>query len=398
MKKSYEEYLSILRAFVQDAVPEIAEITELTKLMNLAYINSTLGLVCCMFMKHPQLVPPESMPFVRKHCLHDIYLYTERAESMKALARKLDQNGIDLLLFKGFIVREYYPMPELRSFGDIDFVIRTADREKCDKLMKELGYESQVNWEPVYSYARASEYYEVHTNIMTVNVSDHADYIEYFSRLWEHTQPCETISGTHILEFTPEYHLLYLLTHIAKHISGSGAGIRMYLDIAFFLKRFGATLDWAWIEGELKALHFEDFFNVVLTAVQDWFGVESPLPLRPIAPQTMADFLEYTMEGGTFGKVGRDNSIVYLKQQNPGNEDISKVQTLLHHAFPPKDDLKERYSYIKKHGWLLPVAWVQRLADSRKEWGRFAANTKSIITAKPDEVLKLKRIYKEIGL
>lgn len=65
---------------------------------------------------------------------------------MNQLIHQLDAHQIDHLLFKGFIVRDYYtPCPELRTFGDIDFVIRKEDRQKCDELMKELGYEPQDN-------------------------------------------------------------------------------------------------------------------------------------------------------------------------------------------------------------------------------------------------------------
>lgn len=53
--------------------------------------------------------------------------------------------------------------------------------------------------------------------------------------------------------FTPEFHFLYMLTHIAKHIHGSGAGLRMYLDLAAFIRHHGTGLDWPWIEAQLRA-------------------------------------------------------------------------------------------------------------------------------------------------
>lgn len=398
MKEIYLKYVAALRAFVQGTAPEPATAEELNELLSLAAINSTAGIVCNSYMAHPDKVARDVFSFLRKQCMGEVVLYSRRAEQMKLLVEKLDQNGIDCLLFKGFIVRDYYSVPELRTFSDIDFVIRREDREKCDALMQELGYELRENWEPVYSYLKGTEYYEVHTDVMEIDVSDKTDYVAYYSHIWEHVQPSTAVKKPHALEFTPEFHFLYLLTHIAKHINGSGAGIRMYLDIAFFIKHFGNTLDWHWISGELKTLCFEDFANMTLTAVEKWFGVAGSLELRPIPEQTMEDFLEFTLEGGIYGRVGRDKSLVFLKQQGRNDEDVSKFKTLMLHAFPPVKSLENRYTYLQKHKWLLPAAWVHRFFGSSKEWGRFADHTKNIISADSEEVLKLKRIYKEIGL
>lgn len=398
MKELYSKYLSALRAFLHGTAPQKLNPEETGEFLNLAQINSTSGIVCHSYMTHPDLADPQALPLMRKQCLHEISVYSRRAELMKLLLDELTQNGIDCILFKGFVVREYYSVPELRTFGDIDFVIRKEDRTKCDQLMKQLEYAPRDTWEPAFSYLKGSEYYEIHTSVMEVDVSDKADYPEYFSHIWEHVQPSTMAENPHILEFTPEFHFLYLLTHIAKHISGSGAGIRMYLDIAFFIKHFGTSLDWQWIAGELNPLHFEAFANMALTAVEQWFGVKSPLPLKPISGQVMEDFLEFTMDGGVYGYAGRDKSIVFLKQQDRNTEDVSRLKTLMFHAFPPAKALENRYTYLQKSHLLLPAAWVHRLIGSRKEWNRFADHTKNILTADEEAVLKLKRIYKEIGL
>ena len=398
MQPIYGKYLAALRAFGQNSAPEALSAEEAQEVLRLAHINRTAGIVCYVYLSHPELVPASLLPGMRRLCYADIELYSQRSSRMKLLMEKMSQQQIDCLLFKGLVVREYYPVPELRTFGDIDFVIRTTDREKSDALMKELGYNPETSWEPVYSYRKENEHYEIHTDVMEIDVSDKADYKTYFSHIWEHVQPSTLVDYPHMWEFTPEYHLMYLLTHIAKHISGSGASIRMYLDIALFANHFGSTLNWQQIAEELNTLCLSDFANVVFTAAERWFGVPSPLELRPVPEQVLADFLDFTLEGGVYGYVGRDKSIVFLKQQSRSTEEVSKTKTLLFHAFPPVSSLENRFTYLQKHRWLLPVAWVHRLVSSRKEWGRFADHTKKIITADTEEAQKLKQIYKELGL
>lgn len=398
MKNIYSTYLSALRAFLHGTVPHELSGEAAAELWKLANANATGGIVGYAYMTHPDRVDADILQTMRSCCFSEIHLYARRAEQMKLLTAELSRNGIDCILFKGYVLREYYSVPELRSFSDIDFVIRREDRVKCDTMMKQLGFEPKDTWEPAYSYLKGSEFYEIHTDVMEVNVSDKADYTEYYSHIWDHVRPSPLAGQPHILEFTPEFHFLYLLTHIAKHVSGSGAGIRMYLDIAFFLKHFGAALDWQWVAQELKTLRFERFSNLVLSAVEQWFGVESPLPLNRVSPQTQEDFLEFTMEGGIYGRTGRDRSTVYLKQQNRNEEAVSKGKTLLYHAFPPARVMENRYTYLQKHPWLLPAAWVHRLAGSYSQWGRFADHTRNILTADEEAVRKLKRLYKEIGL
>lgn len=245
-----------------------------------------------------------------------------------------------------------------------------------------------------YSYYKNPEYYEIHTDVMEVDVSDKADYKGYFQHIWEHAHRVDA----HTYELSPEYHFLYLLTHIAKHISGSGAGIRMYMDIAVFIRHFGKELDWDYIQKELNFLCLVDFANMVLTIVRDYFGVESPVLLREIDAQVMEDFMGFTLAGGVFGHIGRDSGLISLKTQNRNEEEISRARTFFSRLFAPADALEKRYTYLKGRHWLLPVAWVHRLFKTRDKWEEHAKEAQSIMNTDTEEVLKLKRIYKEIGL
>lgn len=385
--------LKILKGFVLEENPGSFQ-GDWMKLIQLAHIHSVTGILGYMVKKYPNESNEKVSEMLRRQCLHSIAIFSLRAERMKALIRKMDENGIDHLIFKGYVLREYYPVPELRSFGDIDFLIRPEDRKKSDALMMQLEFERKTDWEPVYSYVKKMEYYEIHTDVMEVDVSDKADYKGYYRQIWEHAH---VVNG-HTWELTPEFHFLYLLTHIAKHISGSGAGIRMYMDIAVFIRHFGMELDWEYVRRELSKLCFTDFANMVLTVVWRYFGVESPIPLKEVPEDVLQDFMIFTMDGGTFGHAGRDSGLISLKSQNRNEESVSRTVTFFHRLFPDASSLEKRYTYLHNKHWLLPVAWVHRFFRTRDTWGKHAKEAQSIMSADTEEVLKLKRIYKEIGL
>lgn len=385
--------LKALKNYIQNANPGAFN-GDWHKLIRLAKIHSVMGILGFMVMSYPDESNSQVADFMKKQCLRTITLISQRSESMKQLIGKMNIKKIDHLLFKGYIIKDYYPVPELRTFGDIDFLIHPKDRSKSDELMLQQGFERKTDWEPVFSYQRGVEYYEIHTDVMEVDVSEKADYKDYFKQIWEHAH----LTDGHTYELSHEFHFLYLLTHIAKHISGSGAGIRMYMDIAVFIQHFGNELDWKYIQAELEKLAFSDFANMVLTIVNVYFGVDLPIILNEIDAQVIEDFMEFTMSGGTFGFVGRDTGLISLKKQERNKESVSRVSAFANRLFPSAASIESRYTYLQGRHWLLPVAWVHRFIRTKDTWGSHAKEAKSIMNTDTEEVLKLKRIYKEIGL
>ena len=399
MKEEYKAYMSMLRSFVNGNAPIWEDSYDIGQILNLSRINNTWGLIGYTMMSYPSLFPTDLVQGLRKDCMREITIYAQRSALMDEQVRLMNEQGIDHILFKGYVVRNYYPVPELRTFGDVDYVIRKQDREKSHASMLEQGFQPHYDWEPVYDYTRGQEYYEIHTDVMEIDVSDKADFVGYYSHIWEHVFRPDEAGKPHTYEFTPEFHLIYLLTHIAKHISSSGAGIRMYMDIAFFIRHFGDSLDWDWIRGEFETLRFQDFANITFTAVEEWFGVKSPIPLREISPDIMEEFLSFTLEGGLFGHNNRDQSVVMLKKNDRNNEEeVSKLKTLLFHIFPSVDSMKHRYAFLQKYPFLLPIAWIRRFVDNRDSWGRYVDSAKGLMDADVEEAMRLKRLYKEIGL
>ena len=385
--------VKVLKCFVTGENPEPFR-GDWSKLFQLANIHSVIGILGYTVMSHPDEFDKQVLALMRSQCLQTIALQTMRAGGMVRLIEKMNEEGIDHLLFKGYVLKDYYAVPELRTYGDIDFLIHPEDREKCDALMLREGFQRKTDWEPVYSYYKQAEFYEIHTDVMEVDVSDKADYKGYFQHIWEHAH----LVSEHTYELSPEYHFLYILTHIAKHISGAGAGIRMYMDIAVFIQHFGVQLDWDYVQKELETLGFTDFSNMVLTVVRDYFGVDSPFSLKEIASQVKEDFMGYTMAGGVFGHFGREAGLVSLKQQDRNEEEVSRSKTIIRRLFAPASELEKRYTYLQGRHWLYPVAWIHRLIKTRGSLDAHMKEAQSIINTDTEEVLKLKRIYKEIGL
>lgn len=387
--------LTILKAFLYNqqniTIPEVVDWKEFNHLIE---INSISGIVGYVFRQADEKdIPAEIIEKYKNEFISTITITAIRDEDMKTLIELLCLNSIDHLLFKGYVVKDLYAVPELRTFGDIDFAIKQEDRMKCDKLMRQNGYKALDDWEPVYSYEYELEHYEVHTELLDSNLNERVDYRAYFSDFWNHAQKID--KHTYVLE--PEYHLLYLLMHIAKHLYGSGAGIRMYLDIAFYIKRYREQIDWRHFQGEIEKLQLSDFVNTVFSAVEEWFDIASPVPLEKTEPGFMERFLTFTLNGGVFGFVDKSSALTQLRKNTSGGS-VNRIGTLLSRTFPPVKHMKARYTYLQTKPWLLPVAWAHRFFKKKGTTVGYIKESKELITTNSDEIITLSDFYRNIGI
>lgn len=391
MEREYQYLLHLLGTFLLEKEPRREDV-DWPRLIQLSQIHCVTGILGYMTMKYPICPDAGVNESLRSACLGTIGLFAQRGAKMDEMVRVLNREKVEHILMKGYLVREYYPVSELRTFGDIDFVIRPQDRQRVHELMLSLGFQVETDWEPVFSYVRDNEFYEVHGDIMEVDVSEKADYRGYFQSMWQFARRTDGCS----YRFTPEFHFLYLLTHIAKHIHGSGAGARMYLDVAAFVKHYGCSVDWDFVRGELEKLELLDFAAVVFAAVESWFGVEAPMACGAVDSRVLRDFTEFTMEAGVFGHFQREEGVTALK--NEETEKPSRFALLMHRAFPSAESIQSRYTYLQNRPWLLPVAWVHRFVKTRGTWNEHAHEAQVIMSADEREVSRLRRITREIGL
>lgn len=393
MEREYTYLLHLLGAYLRGDRPESAEGIDWEKLMQLAQIHNVMGVLGFLSMQYPICPDAGMKASLRRVCLNTMSLFARRNTLAQELVEELENAGIDHIVMKGFVLRDYYPMPELRTFNDIDLVIRPEDRQRSHALMLSKGYRTDIDWEPVFTYFADEELYEFHTRILEIDVSDRADYRGYFLQMWEHARPV----SDHGYRFTPEFHFLFLLTHIAKHVHGSGAGARMYLDVAAFLLRHAGELDWTWIEAQLRLLKLDEFAAVVLTAVEEWFGVACPVSFGSVDRKVLEEFCVFTMEAGVFGHHGRDGALAGLKNADQ-EESVSRVGQLLRRAFPGASTIQNRYTYLQDKPWLLPAAWVHRLVNASQTLGQHTQEAREIFSADTEEVRRLRKLMRDIGL
>lgn len=348
------QFPRLLHSFVQDTPPEPDSLWNIPRLWRTAAEQNLLPVLAYENKRWKLFDDPNVCRQLDGLLYGTVAANLNRCVDFETLSASFTAHGIAHMPVKGYYLRKLYPTPELRTFGDIDLLIHPEDRQKVHELMLSLGYTVKQNWEPTYSYIKDAEYYEIHTNLMDGNLDGRTDLQAYFDAAWAHAEPDDG------LRFRPkdDFHFIYTVCHLAKHLYGGGAGLRMYLDVALYIKHKDDSLHWQAIAGEFTTLHLVDFFHIVMNACRVWFGTKTICPLPEPDTEALDRLLSYTLDSDLFGH-SRDHAVIELR--NEKDEAPSRSRVLRKMLFPPAAEIESRYTFLRNRHWLLPLAWLVRL-------------------------------------
>ena len=348
--------INILRAFVADneEKPNIDGV-DMRKLFFLAKKNSVVGMVAYTLDKHKLVENPDHQEKFNHEYERTVMAMLSREASAAVLCKKLYDNKIEHILFKGMMVAETYPVPALRTYGDVDIVIREQDVNTLCEYMISQGYKHSVADAGVVNvFEKGKEHYEFHKNLNVSNLKD----TSYFERLWEHTMEHNRYS----LRFDHNFHLCYLITHLEKHVYGSGAGIRMYLDIALYINKYRDKLDLDEVRKVLTDVNLGEFLNTVLFVCNKWFSLAVPSWVKPMDDELYNKMCDFMFSGGVFGDMSSEKNVENALRQNmQSSKKTARFKFLMSRIFPPFHELARMYPRYSGKPYLAPVAWVNHL-------------------------------------
>lgn len=304
----------------------------------------------------------------RKSFLAHVFLSVNRADILEDIVNRFQREGIKLIFMKGAVFRDSYPVPELRSMGDVDFIIHTEDREKADRIMmEEMGCQRLIDNHDVWTYWIGDFMFEIHNHMFYEYLANRVDYRAYFDRVWDSAHPGIVfgISADNLFVPDENLHFLYLITHTAKHIINNGSGFRAFLDMIMFARKNDDKLDWDWIKNELSELELLDFAKTCSALCQKWFEVKLPIEAAKISEDFLERITEKTFQDGIFGLENADNSEARSAKdikRSKAPYGIAAIKYTIRQLFPTYRDMQliPWYSWVDGKPWLLPAAWIYR--------------------------------------
>ena len=293
---------------------------------------------------------------------------TVRSAEFADLYRKLRKAGLRPIVVKGQLCSRLYPLKDHRISADDDIYIPDAEFMACHEQLLANGLRTGT---PADELASADEvpytkdgsplYIELHRHLFDSAEDAHDELNHFFADL----KPVE-IDG--FLAMPPHEHLLYLLLHAYKHFVRSGIGLRQFCDIGLWARAYHVEIDWQRLHEQCESVHAATFAAAAFRIARDYLGIDFDLPMPWDASIDVEPLLHDTLCGGVYGS----NDLTRLHSSTVTLNAVKASRTgekssVLSTVFPKREYLERRYPYLKKRPYLLPVAWVQRIAHYASE-------------------------------
>ena len=323
----------------------------------------------------------------RRQARHHVMMQTLRTGEFLTLNRSLRAAGVKPLVVKGLICRQLYPKPDLRPSSDEDVLVSDEQFPLCCRLMGEAGLnpgtEEPDASEVPFRKQGSPLYIELHKHLFLPQSEVYGDLNRFFEGAFDRAVEVE-VAGEQVLTMAPTDHMFYLICHALKHFLHSGFGIRQVCDMALLAEKYGSEILWEQVLRGCGEIRADRFAAAIFRIGENYLQVAAPEVFREAEVDEMP-LLTDLLEGGLYGdaslsrKHSSNITLAAVAAQKQGKKARGAMGASV---FPAASKLAGKYPYLKKHPWLLPVAWGQRL------W-HYARETRSSGDSSAAEALKI---------
>lgn len=352
-------FIELLSSFLNNSKPPIKEDTDWAKLYSLSNSHDVTAIISTRIA----LLPVESMPDKRtksafKQILgQTIINYSEKQKNIQKVLNCLTDAEIPHMVVKGSETSKLYPVPELRTSGDTDIIVRPEDYEKAVDALKKLGLKLQFMKENCALMNSEIFNYEIHNCLESINPKVKALLSEPFTE-----EKSEKVNN-YTYKLNNDFALFYTVIHLLYHLKSGGAGIRMLMDIDVLIRNNKESvkncLSLAEECGLLRS------FKCVFSLAHHWFStpVESSILVNDRV--LIEKMTETMMKGGIFGYGNGHSGAVFLANQQKANNGkltfLTRMKAFFHYMFPAPKYIYNQSEYAREHHFLLPIAYIDRI-------------------------------------
>ena len=364
MTKTSEQQLYLMACALQgvSAREEVLADADLKQLLIMARKHSVSSMVCmalektAIFANADEATKKQWIDAKNKAIRKNMLLDAER----KTILHELETQGIWYMPLKGSILKDWYPKPGMREMADNDILFDPSGREQVREIFQNRGYKTvsfrKGNHDvyekvPIYNF-------EMHVSLFH---GTYKELTEQYKNVKERLLP---VDGTaYQFAFTPEDFYVFVIAHAYKHYSSSGTGIRTLADIYIMNQKLGGTMNWEYVDSELRGLGIFSYECESRELAQKLFGI-AELPTEANLSEAEQQMLAYYLGASTYGTI-ENRTLNQMQKLQPDGGAITahtKRKYLLSRIFPGREWCEAYAPTVYKYPVLLPFFWVWRLA------------------------------------
>ena len=260
----------------------------------------------------------EAFDRVRNMSLASIRKNVEILLQHQYLHELMTKADIPYVILKGAASAYYYPQPQQRMMGDVDFLVAAEDVERAAELLKEKGFipgdESHCHH---IAFSKGHAHFELHFDPPGIPPGEVGEIIRGY--LHDIISTAKTVQNGVAVFQNPEpfYHGLVMLLHMKNHLLVEGIGLRHLCDWAVFVDRYSDSEFRAMYEEKLKRVGLWTFAVAISQAAH----LAISLPYRDFMGQDTDlayGLLMDILSGGNFGrkKKGRAAEAIFIASRS----------------------------------------------------------------------------------
>lgn len=230
-------------------------------------------------------------------------------EKVRRWGKELDcllaKNGINYIILKGFSSAYYYPDPEKRQLGDIDFLVEGEDLESAEALLISEGFEKSLEGHSHHTlFQKQGADLEMH-RVVAGMPDGRAG--EVFSEFFEGASKKFTDEGFH--NPLPEIHGAVILLHTIHHMTMDGLGLRHLMDFVYFVDKTANEDFWQIsLLPLLKNSGTFDFAAAITKTGAKYLKTACPDWAKEVPDSLCDDIIFDIMSLGSFGRKNEERS------------------------------------------------------------------------------------------
>jgi len=275
----------------------------------------------------------------------------------KQLHTIMSNAGIKYVILKGIASAQYYPSPELRTMGDVDFLIDPSLCETVDHLLVSKGFiRHEANEEQGYhwGYSKHRSTFELHW--AAPGIPKNGEYGERIREcLSDIVEKAQYQDGCMIP--SRFHHGIVLLLHSAGHMTAGGLGLRHLCDWAVFVNSFETSEFTETFEESLRNIGLWEFARVLTAVSIKYLGVKSASWCDGVETWVIDAIMQDIIDSGNFGckdrqRLNQSKLLRNADDRTVGGGSIHNVFVFLNNRARKAMPITVRCPLLLPVGWL----------------------------------------------
>ena len=302
-------------------------------------------------------LPADAREYLSHWGMQSIISNANTENNQKKLISFLQQEGQRYVILKGEASAAYYPNPQLRVLGDVDFLVEESAKDSLHEKFLQQGFTaSNLQHSHHITYCKPGAMLEMHFEVAGIPNGEMGHRARGFLKDILQT----AVSRNNYLVPSDAHHGLVLLLHMQHHALGNGFGLRHLMDWGCYVNQTADLPFWQeQLLPQLKQLGLFSFAVSMTKTAALAFGTVCP-PWAADADDLLSQqILEDVLEGGNLGKKDKTRKVSSLMVSNHGKDGTGKSKLYyLWKAF--HRSISNTCPIAEKYPFLYPVFYLTR--------------------------------------